>query len=215
MTPEQRRALVLASKHRTIEGKLVRLVPSKPEHAAEMCRLRNQPRAISWLLQGGELGVEQQTAWILRTDAKDDDISWTVFDRAGRAIGTNALYDIDAEGDGAEKGRLTVDEAVGLEAPYALESDLLLIGFALGELGLRAIRTRVRHDNLKMQSMNARLGFERVGEHIARGVPHIDQLLRRDSFDPRPLDAIIDHWSKRHERGKAQATVRRESQDPR
>ena len=115
----------------------------------------------------------------------------------GSVIGATALYGIAADRSLAEKGRLVADPALSKEGPYVLEAELLLLDVAFTRLELAAVQTCVRDDNGGMQSINARFGFERCGQHFIRGVEYFDYRLTADRYGPDTLYATVGAWAYR------------------
>lgn len=207
LTPEQRLSLIARYRAEPLRGAVVSMTPCGVADADDLIRMRNAERARFALNQTQALTLESQSAFLRTYLARTDDLYWMIRDPHGRVVGANALYSIDPNGRAAEKGRLVVDEQLGLTGPFALESDLLLLGFAFDVLELEQVVTIVRPENSKMLSMNARFGFQRCGEREVRGVDYQEFSLDRARFDRGPLEAVVSHWRQRFERATAKRSV--------
>jgi len=188
----------LVAKYRTVplQGRTIALVPYSPQHAAEVVRLRNDPRVRHYLHQPEELMLEQQLRWTDAYLARADDLYWMV-ERKGRLIGTNRLYDIGpAQG---EKGSQIIEESESGAGPYALESDLLVLRFAFETLRLDRVLAVIRSDSGKVLSMNRRFGFRDAGARTVRSVEFRELVLESERFDATRFDALISYWSNRGE----------------
>jgi RimJ/RimL family protein N-acetyltransferase len=197
---DERRQRLELHRREPIEGQVITLVPYGDRYVEDVCRLRNADRARFFLNQEEPLVPERQRAWTTGYLDRVGDLYWMIQSKDGRIVGANALYDIAPDGSIAEKGRLVVDEAVAMEAPYALEADVMLLRIAFEDLGIARIKTIVRAENEKMNSMNARLGFVPCGKRDVRGVSYDEYDLVPEAFDPAPFDATLSHWRKRNER---------------
>lgn len=206
-TSAQRAALIQQWRARPLAGSVVTMTPCQLEDAADLVRMRNAERARFALNQERPLTLEAQDAFLRTYLARDNDLYWVIREPSGRVVGANALYCIEHDGRVAEKGRLVVEENGGLGGPYALESDLLVLGLAFDVLQLERVVTIVRPENAKMLSMNARLGFRPCGEREVRGVIYGEFCLESAHFQRGPLESIIAHWRRRFERTAAKASV--------
>lgn len=183
-----------------IIGSIVDLVPYTNDYLHEVVVLRNTSRAMYYLNQEKELSEKEQRKWYDNYLKKNDDIYWVIINKKEEFIGTTSLYDINYQQGSAEKGRLVVSKEKSLEGPYTLESELLLINIAFNNLDLKYITTSVKADNLEMQSINKRLGFQFYREVIIRGEAYNQYRLLKADFKSEYFDKIINHWRKRHER---------------
>lgn len=191
---------VLAFRAQPVLGVLIDLVPYSPEHHNTVIGFRNTERASYFLHQPEPLTVEKQSKWFAGYQDRRDDIQWAITRKDGVVVGATALYGIAEDRSRAEKGRLVIDDTRAREAPYTLEAELLLLGVAFDSLGIARIETCVRDDNGVMQSINARLGFVRSGQHDIRGVEYFDYVLTPDRYQPAPLQATVDAWARRRSR---------------
>lgn len=184
-----------------IEGKCIDLVPYEPRYAKPVVRLRNLPSVRYFLNQDHESTPASQHAWYSEYLDRHDDIFWVIKAKDGRFLGCNRLYDITPTA--LEKGSLIVAPEVAQTLPAALEADLLGLRCAFAGLGVETVITKTRHDNVKMQSINTRLGFQAVGMENVRGIPYSVSSLSKSAFGPEKFEIIINHWSKRHERPRS------------
>ena len=198
---DQEAIAAVVTRHRStpLEGQCVRLQPYEPSYGEALRALRNTDRGRHNLAQLTEISAEMQRNWYEQYLQRTNDLTWVILNRRNEFIGSTALYDIEPNPPWAEKGRLILDEKRSLEAPYALEAELILIHFYLEQFPFPSLMTRVRKDNDKMISMNQRFGFTITGPTELRGVPYYQMDLRREDFTPRQFEAIISHWAKRHE----------------
>jgi RimJ/RimL family protein N-acetyltransferase len=178
-------------------GQVVDLIPYAALHHRRLVALRNESRASYYLHQPAPLTIAAQSVWYNAYLARHDDVQWVIARKDGVVVGGTALYGIAADRSRAEKGRLVVDPSHAMEAPYALEAELLLLDVAFNALGIAQVETCVRHNNLPMQSINARLGFTPVGQHQVRGVDYYDYSLTATQYAPTKLYATLDAWSRR------------------
>jgi RimJ/RimL family protein N-acetyltransferase len=213
-TLAQRAALVRQWRSQPLIGSTIAMTPCTPDDAADLVRLRNAERARFGLNQLQHLTVEAQADFLRTYLARSNDLYWMIRTRDGAVVGANALYSIDDVPGVAEKGRLVIDEALGLAGPFALESDLLLLDLAFKSLELDRVVTIVRPENTKMLSMNSRLGFKPCGEREVRGVMYGEFCLESTHFEAEPLQSIVAHWRDRFERTPAQGSVFKSAGDP-
>lgn len=199
VTPEQRLERVEKLRTEPYSGDLVDLIPYSPEYAQATIDLRNTDRAKFFLTQHDDLTLEDQQRWYETVYLlRNNDIQWLVADKKGEIVGTNALYDIDIEGgDSGEKGRQVIREEVAMLGPYALEADYIACRLAFDELGLRRVIACFREDNVKVASMNKRMGFEYFETRELRGQPLLYHHCTREQFQDAFLKGIIDHWKSR------------------
>ena len=200
LAADERRERTQRYRREAVRGVVMTLVPYGAQHIDDICRLRNTERARYYLNQEAPLTPEKQRNWTAGYEARWGDLYWMIQAPDGRIVGATALYDIDEAGASAEIGRLVVDEKVAFEAPYALEADLLVLRLAFADLGVARVTTIVRHENEKMNSMNARFGFLPCGTRDVRGTLYGEYDLDAERFDPNLFDGILTHWSKRNER---------------
>jgi RimJ/RimL family protein N-acetyltransferase len=192
--------LVESLRNCALVGTVVDLVPYGPEHHEALIALRNDPRASYFLHQPAPLTYDGQARWFAAYQERRDDLQWAILRKDGTLIGGTALYGIAADRSRAEKGRLVVDDTVAREAPFAVDAELLLLDCAFTHFGLARIDTCVRHDNVVMQQLNARLGFLRTGSHDIRGVEYHDFALTPEQYRPESLRALLATWGRRTHR---------------
>jgi RimJ/RimL family protein N-acetyltransferase len=199
MDKEAIAAVVTHHRSMALEGQCVRLQPYEPSYGEALRALRNTEQGRHNLAQLSEISAAMQRNWYEQYRQRANDLTWVILNRRNEFIGATALYDIEPKPPWAEKGRLILDERRSLEAPYALEAELMLIRFYLEQFPFPSLMTRVRTDNDKMISMNQRFGFTITGPTELRGVPYYQMDLQREDFSLGQFEAIISHWTKRHE----------------
>lgn len=202
MNKEERAELVRSFRAKTIEGVSLKLVPYEPGFAKQVIRLRNEERVRYYLNQAEKLTLSAQQRWYEEVYLpRENDIQWVILSNAGDVVGTNALYDIDLKhGSSGEKGRQVVDERVSLTAPFALESDYLICKLAFESFKLKKLLICYREDNVKVASMNKRIGFSFVEVKELRGVPYIYSECLRENFQEDYLGGILRSWRRRYEK---------------
>ncbi len=191
---------VCALRRAPVRGHVIDLVPYRAAHHERVIALRNTERASYFLHQPAPLTREGQAGWFASYLNKTDDLQWAIVRKDGAVVGATALYGIADDRSMAEKGRLVADPLLSKQGPYVLEAELLLLDVAFARLDLRAVTTCVRDDNGVMQHINARLGFERSGQHVIRGVEYFDYRLTADRYAPEPLRATAVAWAQRTSR---------------
>jgi RimJ/RimL family protein N-acetyltransferase len=202
LLPETRTvaAQVHALRQQVRTGHVVDLVPYAAEHHEAVMAFRNTPRASYFLHQAAPLVREGQERWFAHYLTKTDDLQWVIACKDGRVVGATALYDIAADRSRGEKGRLVVDDTVAKQGPYVLEAELLLLDVAFDILQLACVTDCVRDDNTVMQSIDARYGFLRTGQHDIRGVTYFDYALPAARYTPEPMRSIAAAWARRTSR---------------
>lgn len=193
-TIEEVSSELLALREEPIEGTVVDLLPYSARHHEVVVAMRNEQRASYFLHQPEPLTLEKQALWFAGYLSRTDDLQWVIANKSGTVVGATALYGIASDRSRAEKGRLVVNDAMSREAPYVLEAELLLLDTAFSRLAIKHIDTCVRHDNSTMQSINARFGFVRSGEHDIRGVVYFDYVLNTDDYRPDAMRETLRAW---------------------
>ncbi len=196
LSPTEIADRVQALRQDVIVGDCIDMLPYRPEHDAEVVRLRNLPNVRYFLHLADEATVEGQAAWRSGYEARTDDVMWLIRDKSGRICGTNRLYDIN--GRTAEKGSQIVEPEIARVVPAALESEVRIIETAFNTFGVDHVVAMIREDNTQVHSMNERFGFVRDSEAEIRGVRYLRFLLPRERWNPAPLQAILKHWAKRY-----------------
>lgn len=126
--------------------------------------LRNAQR--EYFLTKDIITAEQQEKWYALYLNKDDDIMFAVT-RAGHEdafIGSVALYDICMEDKTAEHGRIMIDASKVNESGLGGEAIKAVCAFGFEVLGLNLIRGVALKTNARIQKVDARVGFQCVGE---------------------------------------------------
>jgi RimJ/RimL family protein N-acetyltransferase len=191
---------VAALRTTPLRGHVVDLLPYSGEHHDTVIGMRNTDRASYYLHQPAPLVRDGQARWFAQYLTKTDDLQWVIARKDGVIVGATALYDIAADRSRGEKGRLVVDDERAREAPYILEAELLLLDVAFNTLQLASVTTCVRDDNAVMQSINARFGFVRNGQHDIRGVEYFDYVLTPDRYTSDALRQTAMAWARRSSR---------------
>jgi RimJ/RimL family protein N-acetyltransferase len=199
MSPEEQLQMVVGLREQTLRGSLVHLVPMRLEHAGAVLRLRNSDRAIFNLAQSGPLTSEMHQTWYRSYLERNDDIAWMIKLPTGSIIGTVSLYSIGPAGGSGEKGRLVIDEDVAMTAPYAVETDLLVLDLAFNKFDLARVFASIRPENGKVISMHRRIGFRFTRGFVLRTIPYHLYTLERADFNRALLERIVQHWRKRLE----------------
>jgi RimJ/RimL family protein N-acetyltransferase len=196
LTPLEIAERVRRLRESVIIGDCIDMLPYRPEHDAEVVRLRDLPN-VRYFLHLTEAPTEAgQAAWRAGYEARGDDVMWLIRDKTGRICGTNRLYDINPVS--AEKGSQIVEPDVARVVPAALESEVTIIDLAFGTFNADRVVAQIREDNTQVQSMNTRFGFVQVGATEIRGVPYGTWHLTRAAWNPAPLRAILKHWARRY-----------------
>ena len=186
------KALVKEYKNKVITGKCIDLVPLKPEHFADVVRIRNQERSKYFLNQNIDLTVDMQAKWYEDYLKRDDDIYWALIGKNGVHVGMNRLYDID--GNLGNQGSFIVDENYSLGLPFALEAVVLTLDFAFNTLGLNQIINEDKCDNKMMNSMSKKIGFKFQKETEIRGQKYNYYLLNKDESKLEKYRYILDEF---------------------
>jgi len=192
-------------RQKAIIGKIIDMIPYDPSYAEEVVRLRNTDRVRYFLNQDYESTLETQHKWYDDYLLRDNDILWVVKNKQGQMIGTNRIYDVDQ--NKAEKGSQIINEEFSLGAPFALESEIILVNFLFKKIGIKKIIAKIRDDNEKTKSMNVKMGFFETNYEIIRGVRYIIYELDNKDYNLSYFEDIINYWSNRNERIKAKASV--------
>lgn len=185
-----------------IEGEIIRLRPYTIMDREKVVNLRNSDKGQYFLNQGFLSTVETQVAWEKGYFTREDDYYWIIeCKETEEIIGTTALYDICNEV--AEKGRLIVDEEKSLKKPYVLEAELLIIKYAFETLRVRRILTRTKLDNVKMKSINLRMGFNKTGDCTINNEEYeVFELVEYQPTLFEKYQSIVMKWRKREEKNE-------------
>ncbi len=193
--------MVQELKEKSISGYFLTLIPYSKEFAPDVVRLRNNERTSYFLNQSFESTLLSQLEWTEEYNKKNNDLYWVIqSNETHEIIGSTSIYDIDSLQ--CEKGRFILDQSNAAKKPYALEAEILVIKLAFEELKVSQIITTTRYDNTKMESINKRFGFIRIGSKMIRNVEYYTYVLKKQKFDPKPFEKILLHWQKREEVNK-------------
>lgn len=190
-----------------LEGPAYRLRPVELGDAAEMVRLRCDPRNARFL-NATSPRVEDQEAWMRGYFEREGDWYFVVERKStGRTDGLIAIYDHDPATHAAEWGRWIIREG----ASAAVESALLIYRAAFDLIGLDAVYCRTLALNTPVVSFHDSMGAPRMrtianGVTI-RGVAH-DQIEHKVARDQWPgispkLTAMAARIGAMLERGKS------------
>lgn len=183
------------SRHRTLTGQLLDLVPVMPLHAPEIVRIRNQEHVRQIFDDKNLATLESQHAFYAAYALRPNDLYWVVALKNGAVIGTNRLNEID--GVNATKGSQAIDAAFVNRGPYALEAEILLLRFAFTILGLQRVTAIIRPDNVKVISFNQKLGFTRCGTCSLRGLDYDVFAAAPTDFQSEKFDDLIAYFAQR------------------
>jgi RimJ/RimL family protein N-acetyltransferase len=140
------------------EGRAYRLRPVELGDAAEMVRLRCDPRNAKFL-NATSPKVEDQENWMRGYFEREGDWYFVVERKSTRQIdGLIAIYDYDSETKAAEWGRWIVREG----ASAAVESALLIYRAAFELIGLDAVYCRTLALNTPVVSFHDSMGAPRI-----------------------------------------------------
>lgn len=179
-----------------ISGDFINLLPYSEKYIEKIVEMRNVQKVRYFLNQIEPSTFEKQLLWTKDYLERENDLYWVIQSKeTGEIIGTTSLYDIDSIQ--AEKGRFIIDENVSIQKPYALEAELLIINFAFTTLKLEKLVTCTREDNLKMESINKRFGFEYSDDFLVRGIRYKLFNLNQENYSPMKFEKIINHWKNR------------------
>src|SRR5262245_23365614 len=180
----------------TLAGRLVRVEPAAPAHAADLfAALAQDPSIWRWMpaqtytLPDDVAGMEALLAAVLQKQARGEVIVFTQVDLpTGRAVGMTTYMNISRRDRGLEIGATWLGKpwqrtGINTEAKY------LLLRHAFEHLG--AVRVQLKTDGRNVQSQAA---IERLGA-VREGVLR-KHMLVRDGFirDTGMYSIIAEEW---------------------
>lgn len=177
-----------------VESRLFALRPVAVADAEFILSLRLDPD-LSRFLDETPPSVDDQRNWLLEYLRRPGDYYFVVEETASRvAVGTVAIYALDAENRRAEWGRWIIRPS----HPAAVESALLIYQVGFENLQLEEVYCRSRTDNRQVVSFHSSCGLatRSVDELTAviRGRPRsvTEQFLTRECWPrtQRKLDAL-------------------------
>ena len=199
MDREERRKKIKEFRNRDIEGKCVILKPATTAYAENIVKLRNQSKNLYWFNQTDDITLNSQKEWFESYAQAEDDIYWCIFNKENHFIGTIRLYGIDLNGEFCEEGSYVIDEAVADEAPYAVESKMMALDVAFGELEIKTMINDNRADNKTMNNIDNQLGFNKGTIVKIREVDFLHRVLTADGYwkNRVKFSSLIDYWNER------------------
>jgi len=178
-----------------ISGEIVDLIPYCSDYDEDIIRIRNLKDSKYYLSQNNNLEIKDQKKWAAEYFFKENDYYWIIICKETKQfIGTTSLYEL--KNNIIEKGRLVVDPEVSLRKPYVLESEILILDFAFKKLNVEKVITYNKEDNLKMQSINKRFGFEKTHSVNINGNNYFGFLLNKENVTYTKLKKVIKMWSR-------------------
>jgi diamine N-acetyltransferase len=128
---------------------------------------RNQDHIRRWFFHSDVITLEQHRIWFERYLRQDDDYVFIVqeIDNVLRPVGQAALYHIDWLAQRAEFGRLMIGEPDARGKGLARAATELLVGMALGDLGLQEVHLEVFADNVPALAIYTACGFQITDKH--------------------------------------------------
>jgi RimJ/RimL family protein N-acetyltransferase len=126
---------------------------------------RNQSHIRRWFFHSDVITPEQHRAWFERYVQQDDDYVFVIQELGDilRPVGQVALYHIDWTAKRAEFGRLMIGEPDARGKGSAREATELLVGMALGDLGLQEVYLEMFADNVPALAIYTACGFQVTG----------------------------------------------------
>ncbi len=152
-----------------LEGPAFRLRPVRPDDAATVLELRNDPERARFI-HAGATTIAAQVRWIEQYLDRPGDWYWAVERRQdGRVEGFVGVY--DASGTSAEWGRWVLRAG----SLAAAESAWLVHEAAFGPLRLESVLSRTLADNRAVVAFHERYGADVLG--IVPGYARIGDVL--------------------------------------
>jgi len=156
----------------TLTGKLVRLEPLSPEHAAELAEA-GKDESVWQYMRYGQVTTPEKMGWLvgllLEWQERGTDLPFAVMHReSGRAIGMTRYMNISPADRNLEIGGTWYAPAFQ-RTGVNTESKYLLLGQAFEGLGCLRVQFRTDVRNLRSQQAIERLGARREGvlrEHM-------------------------------------------------
>lgn len=178
-----------------LEGKCINLVPIKEIHFSDIVRIRNQEKNRYYLNQEKVLKVESQKKWYSEYLERDNDLYWCIENKEGIVIGTVRIYNIDDEA--CHYGSFIIDENYTMGLPYALETEILVLDFVFQILKLSRVINEDRVDNIKMNAISKKMGFEFEKEIIIRDVAYNRYVLKKENSQLSKYTMLLDKFMNR------------------
>lgn len=184
---------------KTIEGTCINLVPLNLNHSADVVEIRNRAKNKYFLNQSYELTIESQENWYEKYLIRTNDIYWCIYNKKNEFIGTIRIYDIDETKELCDQGSFMIDEDHSMEAPYALEAELLTLDFVFQQLKIKNVINEDRSDNKVMNNLTKKLGFKFEKNTVINGIDYNYYLLNFENYQKNrdKLQMVIDYWRNR------------------
>jgi len=143
-----------------VQGAAFGLRSPQDGDAAFTVRVRSDPEAARFLHRiPGDVAAQQQ--WEATALERDDDLPLIVFRTTTQVpVGTAGIYRIDRDHDSAEWGRWVISPG----SLAAIESVLLIVRLAFGQLSLQRLYARTLKRNARVLSFHDGIGLTRVAE---------------------------------------------------
>lgn len=125
--------------------------------------------------------ARERDAWFDRSRSNSTRRRFTIWDRAGRAVGTIGLRNIDFRYGEGTLGIIV--NAADVSHGYGTDAVRTIARFGFEQLRLRKVYLDVAEGNDRAQRCYERVGFVRIGEH--RGADmllYVDMVLTRERF---------------------------------
>lgn len=142
-----------------IEGRTLVLRDAAPTDARFILSLRTDRRKARHLSRTAP-ELERQREWLQHYAGREDEAYFIIESRSGEPLGTVRLY--DARGESFCWGSWILKD--GAPPHAAIESALMVYGYALDHLGFNAAHFDVRRGNERVWHFHERFGAQRMGE---------------------------------------------------
>lgn len=170
-------------KKKIIKGTFIDLVPLTQEHLNDIVNLRNQEKNRYFLNQQSIIDYNSQLKWYNDYLKRETDIYWAIYNKNNQFIGTIRIYDIDFNKDICEQGSFMIDSKFSVEAPYAVEAELLSLDFAFYELEIKDVINKIREDNKIMNNLGKKIGFKFIKNILINQVKYNYYILKVDDYE--------------------------------
>ena len=146
-----------------IEGKLVRLRPSKSDDAAVMITWFEDLEVTRFMLLRFPPSIDLEKEWLDRMAKSQDDIFW-VIEHEGRAVGATAIHQIDWKNGSGTTGTTIGDKSLWGKG-LGREVIQLRTRFAFTQLPLRKLKSGYLDGNEASAKAQAASGYREVGRY--------------------------------------------------
>ena len=168
-------------------GRKTNLVEITTDDAADIIRLRNDPKINKNLSSTRTTSVEEQKNWISKNISGNDGVYFKITDLDGQFYGTISLYSV--VGNKAEFGRYICENSL-----LAIEAEYLLLKHGFERMQLDSIYCRTVAENIKVWKQHYKYGFRdtRTEENKETGRVLKVQELTRSAFEKFDYGFIFD-----------------------